>query len=93
MSKEGPVVLVDLGQCGGTPLAVILAEACDGERTIQNEEAVGSKARSTVTHRGSSIHGMLPMLCCIWRFIIFFLGHSLLASLPCSISVYLPLSC
>lgn len=43
------MVLVDLGQCGGMPLAVILAEACDGERTIQNGEAVGSKALSTVT--------------------------------------------
>lgn len=87
------MVLVDLGQCGGMPLAVILAEACDGERTIQIGEAVGSKALSTVTHRRSSINGVLPMLCCIWRFIIFFLGHSLLASLPCSISIYLPLSC
>lgn len=86
------MVLVDLGQCGGMPLAVILAEACDGESAIQNGEAVGSKALSTVTHCRSSITGMLPMLCYIWRFIIF-LGHSLLVSLPCSISIYLPLSC
>lgn len=57
------MVLVDLGQCGGMPLAVTLAEACGGERTIQNGPAVGSKVLSTETHLRSSITGMLTVVC------------------------------
>lgn len=64
------MVLVDLGQCRGMPLAVILAEACVDERTAQNGQTVGSKALSTVVHRRSSVTGMLPAVCCIRQFIL-----------------------